>query len=340
MYYKKEKQFIRFGVDESKVYTFDCDNQTFLGLRGTILKTPPAYFRNNDFFENKLMRTLKSFLNFIDDIDTKLNFNKIESIVEASDVYIYFSQWDSNKEAIIEFLKLPTKEIVYAINKFKEKNNFTHIDLSNNSVCQLQLLLMAKKINIPPTITSPAIVRGIIKNKDLTYYMYELQALADMGNYIDSYINKFLDWCKDLNRPLKEKGKSFCEQYVAVQKEYKAKENEILQNKLKDYNSKLKFENNDYIVIIPNTVEQYKEEATNQHNCVFSCYMERVANKTTNVVFIRKKEEINNSYITCEIDNNYNIKQYLTKYNNCVQDESALNFKYQYQNYLNTLKEL
>ncbi len=339
MYYKKEKQFIRFGENENKIYTFDCDNQTFLGLRGTILKTPPTCFKNNDFYENKLMRTLKSFLNFTSNIEEKLNFNKIESIVEATDMSIYFSQW-GKVDGIIEFLKLPTKEIIYVLNNFKEKNNYNHIDLDDNFACQSQLLLMAKKINIPPTITNTAIIKGIIKNKDLIYYMYELQALADMGNYIGSYVENFLGWCKDLNRPLKEKGKSFCEQYITVQKEYQAKENEILQNKLKDYNSKLKFENNDYIVIIPNTIDQYKEEAINQHNCVFSCYMERVANKKTNVVFIRKKEEINNSYITCEIDNDYHIQQYLAKYNNYVQDESALNFKYQYQNYLNTLKEL
>lgn len=338
MYFKKEKQFIYFEENDKKVYTFNCNDQTFLGLRGLVLKAPPTYLKNNDFMENQLMKTLKSFISFTTINKIKLDFNKIESIVEATNLYVRFDNW--YVEDIIDFLNLSTKDIIYGINTFKETRDINSILLNRDFICKIKALLLRKKLNLPPTITNPNIITNIEKNKDLTYYMYELQAMSDMKLYIGGYIEYFLEKCKILNKPIKEKGKSFCEYYVQIKKEYEAKKDEILQNNLKNCNNKLKFETNNYIIIIPTTIEEYKKEANSQGNCVFNYYMQMVAEKQTNVVFVRKKDNINQSYITCEVDNNYNIKQFLLKYNNICTNEEDLQFKKEYQNYLNTLKEL
>lgn len=338
MYFKKEKQFIYFGENNKKIYTFNCNDQTFLGLRGLVLKAPPICLKSNDFIDNPLMNTLQSFVDFTTTTKTKLNFNKVESIVEATNLHIYFDSWCV--QDVINFFDLSIKDIIQCINILKETNNINYIPLNTNFVQKIKTLLLAKKLNLPPTITNPDIVEGIEKNKDLTYYMYELQAMSDMGIYLGDCIKYFLEKCKILNKPIKEKGKSFCEYYIQIKKEYEAKKDEILQNKLKKCNNKLKFETNNYIIIIPTTIGEYKKEAVSQHNCVFNIYMEKVANKRTNVVFVRKKDNINQSYITCEVDNNYNIKQFLTKYNNICHNEEDLQFEKEYQNYLNTLKEL
>lgn len=338
MYFKKEKQFIYFGEDNKKVYTFNCNDQTFLGLKGLVLKAPPIYLKNNDFIDNPLMNTLQSFVKFTTANKIRLDFNKIESIVEATNLYVRFDGW--YVEDIIDFLNLSTKDIIYGINTFKGTRDINSILLTRDVICKIKTLLLAKKLNLPPTITDPAIVKNIEKNKDLTYYMYELQAMSNMKLYIGGYIEYFLEKCKILNKPIKEKGKTFCEYYVQIKKEYETKKDEILQNNLKNCNNKLKFETNNYIIIIPTTIEEYKKEAVSQHNCVFNNYMEMVANKQTNVVFVRKKDNINQSYITCEVDNNYNIKQFLLKYNDICHNEEDLQFKKEYQNYLNTLKEL
>ena len=44
-------------------------------------------------------------------------------------------------------------------------------------------------------------------------------------------------------------------------------------------------------------------------------YMEEVVNGTTHVVVIRRKNNLNTPYITCEVSLGGNIKQYLTRFN-------------------------
>ena len=52
--------------------------------------------------------------------------------------------------------------------------------------------------------------------------------------------------------------------------------------------------------MVPTTVEQVVEEATNQHNCLAS-YVNRLINGSTCVVFVRYKDTPDSSYVTCEI---------------------------------------
>ena len=56
----------------------------------------------------------------------------------------------------------------------------------------------------------------------------------------------------------------------------------------------------DLIAIVPKTPEDIVEEATRQRNCLRS-YVERVKNGQTVVVFIRKKDEPEKTYVTAEI---------------------------------------
>ena len=56
----------------------------------------------------------------------------------------------------------------------------------------------------------------------------------------------------------------------------------------------------DLFVMVPRTVEQVVEEATNQHNCL-ATYVNRLISGDTCVAFIRYKETPDSSYVTCEI---------------------------------------
>lgn len=99
-------------------------------------------------------------------------------------------------------------------------------------------------------------------------------------------------------------------------------------------NAPLFFENEDFIVLIPTTAKEFKEEADHQQNCVFRLYYPHVKECKTHVVFIRKKADIDTPYITCEVNNHGSIIQYLTKCNQNVTEDSAKAFKAAYQNYL------
>lgn len=101
-------------------------------------------------------------------------------------------------------------------------------------------------------------------------------------------------------------------------------------------NAPLFFEDDNFITVIPTKAEEFQEEANKQHNCVYSMYYEKVCKRSTHVVFIRRKKNPEKSYITCEVDNNGNIKQYLARFNKEVADTNAISFRAKYQNYLNS----
>lgn len=99
-------------------------------------------------------------------------------------------------------------------------------------------------------------------------------------------------------------------------------------------NAPLFFEDENFTVIIPTTAGDFKKEADYQQNCVFRMYYPKVKNCETHVVFIRRKDNVNTPYITCEIGNNGKIIQYLGRFNQYVTDDNALAFKENYQHFL------
>lgn len=80
-------------------------------------------------------------------------------------------------------------------------------------------------------------------------------------------------------------------------------------------------------VVVPETYEEFADEAKQQHNCVAG-YYDAVQNGKTNVCFIRSKNEKQNSLLTCEVSNSGDIVQFLAKNNKKpnMNDESVSTF--------------
>lgn len=66
--------------------------------------------------------------------------------------------------------------------------------------------------------------------------------------------------------------------------------------------------NEDYVVILPEKPQDLAVEGITLHHCVKS-YIGKVSNGTTNIVFIRKREEIDEPFFTVEISNEGGVEQ-------------------------------
>lgn len=62
----------------------------------------------------------------------------------------------------------------------------------------------------------------------------------------------------------------------------------------------------EYIFKVPTCIKDIVEEGTDLHHCVGS-YSDRIINELSRVVFLREKESPNKSFITIDIDENYNL---------------------------------
>ena len=72
----------------------------------------------------------------------------------------------------------------------------------------------------------------------------------------------------------------------------------------------------DYKFFYPRTIQEIKDEAVQQHNCVAS-YIDRVINGSCDILFLRKKDTPNKSAVTIEVRNG-KIVQALQAYNRAM----------------------
>lgn len=149
-------------------------------------------------------------------------------------------------------------------------------------------------------------------------------------DFVYKYVARYIKLCNQLHyeRTYKDLYLSICRM---------EKEKRLMAEKLcVEYqkNAPLFFEDDNYIVLIPTTADEFKREADYQHNCVFRVYYPKVLDCETHVVFIRKKSDIDTSYITCEVNNEGKIIQYLGRYNKLPKEESIREFYLSYKRYL------
>lgn len=81
------------------------------------------------------------------------------------------------------------------------------------------------------------------------------------------------------------------------------RKNEILQRQLQKLNFINSLEFDDYIVVVPQTIEEKADEGKQQNNCVGYYYDDSIIKGENLIYFLRKKNKPNKSYMTCR----YNI---------------------------------
>ena len=111
--------------------------------------------------------------------------------------------------------------------------------------------------------------------------------------------------------------------------------NEKLAKYAEEMKAKLYFCDENFEVIIPKCVEDFRKESEQQNNCVLRCYLEPTVDRKTNIVFIRFKHYKDKSLITCEVNAIGNIKQYLKKNNARPCERALIEFREKYQAFLN-----
>lgn len=175
--------------------------------------------------------------------------------------------------------------------------------------------------------------------EEIPYYAYYLgRGVYDFfgGNTLAfNYIREFLEICKKLEvEPPKE---DFFRSYINFKREYQMRKKEIDNAAIiRSYACKreaLTFEDENFMVVIPQTREDFKAEADAQHNCVYSMYLNEVIGGKTHVVFIRRRNNPTKSLITCEVRNG-KIWQYLEKFNRSPSEPAMCTFMDAYQAHL------
>lgn len=342
----KNKNFLEIYINKETPYKFDINTGILYGIKGQPLKNSPkglnVVLEQNSKSSNvinyiyyKHFAYGVSYAQFKDYIDELKLFDRLDSINYKVEYISFLNQRD------IDFLNKYFKRFVNWLKDRPEHNNSINAFIDEIKV---EVFLEEMNLQIDEHFTQEMAnwCCEVNFNKEqmrwVVYYLVRgLWDFHENEEYnLERKLRKYFHYVKENNSKC-EKG-DFIKNYVKEKRIYELNKEKIDKQKLytNQMNKKemLSFEYEDLEVVIPTTFEEFKEEAEQQSNCVARLYLPKVIDGDLNIVFIRKKEEINKSYITCEIRNG-KIYQYLTRFNQAPHDENATKFKRLYQEYLN-----
>jgi len=351
--YKKEKNFYHF-YQEGKVkpYSLDVNTGILYGLNGKPISRFPtglkqywqSYSHCSAYTNTFVLNLLSSFCLDLNSLTEWANRLKLCDRIDALNTpYLekYFGNINSEEN------------INYIIKNF---SRFAKKVLALEGKTYIRTILIEMRLedaftlykNYPEEVVKAFFERHQVfnepeKNDLMLYYAvhglieYHRDSESKYSPYeIRDKVNTFFNMCEKVD--IKPKKEDFFKQYVTVAKTYRIKQEEINNEKIKEQLNKhnWNFEDENFIIIVPQTSKDFEEEAKQQSNCVFSSYLNCVINKETNIVFIRKKNNITKSYITCEITNRGLIRQFLFAYNRSIEvDTPEYNFYQNFQKWLN-----
>lgn len=342
---RKERNLVYLQSSiKTKPYIYDVSTGKITGLTGKQLTTIPPVLRNeswvydrSDLFLRALANYLVNNCHFSGRYAT--NVQIYERIAALRNPYI---QYASLNNSVLEQVAEMWSDFVSATAQLTEATSIENII---NIACRDKWL--AKNGLVIDDHFTEAIATKLYKARAvkewskerlnravyfLTKGLYEYDP-----NYCINRIADYYDWCDKLHEE-PTKG-DFIRLYVEARRKYELNKTKFDDMSIAKYQlavaNKLSFEYGNYMVIIPTTSKEIIDEGEAQSNCVGRLYLPKVIANTTHIVFIREKTNPTASLVTCEVNNNGEVWQFLKKHNNYVEENEPLGeFRKAYNNHL------
>lgn len=327
----KNKNIIEFHLDESKVYRYDVNSGILYSLAQKPLKNIPKAVSSMVNQWSETSNLINYLSNPFNEEERKERFANIKMVS-------FFDRLDSAGFPVLSDFStyyIPTFE-----KHFKEiRKEFIEeeapIQFLRNKLYDYELFdwLEENGLKIDDHFTKDMAI--FLKDGNypkkwiprLAYYLCKdgLWGFFSDGNLyvLQGKFSSFVRMMEAMGRA-PEKG-NFIRQYSEIQAEYNLKKEEfdniLLRKNQSAHANALNFSYNDFEVVIPTTSEEFINEGESQNNCVARIYLPKVLRGETNVVFVRKKNALDISYITCEVYGG-KIYQFLLRYNQRIDDNS------------------
>lgn len=299
----EEERIDEIGISRYDTVTFDDSNLTAYTVARIILVTPEWVFSYPDLFSS-IMRCG----NYYGALNLPRTLLPREREVSEKIYEIMSDRWGYSL----------CKAFCHAHNLMTDKNFDINIF---NTLTKNQLRF----------VINYELIRRFdgLKNALAVVSMIDKFALIQIKNYDDVPYDRMVATLKEMydfnwlsnvntNHSFKANEETF--------EAYKDKEkNNILAKKLQ----KLNFLNglevgNDYVIVVPQTIEDLVREGHMQNNCVGHYYNNSIIAGENNIYFIRDKSNTRKSYITCRFNNRNRATVEYRHKNNEYRDHHAL----------------
>lgn len=329
----KDKQYLKFQVAENKVYIFNLDTCEMIGLRGKPLKKPLT-FQCQVFFnpEMPIYHYYRAYCLFhLDEDFSRLrtciaNIDRLISANLLNEINDYNFLANQEPKKVSKYIKAKTKNLTnlslldwckdYGYQLWLKENRLADSTVAHYVFnCQLWKKEYAEYMNISLFID---LIKQITKYDKVCecFTSWGIQTLC-----VNFYQNLVITNMK-FNSPKRNPLDYVVEVSNAADIIRQQKQNQAISENAQKHCDWWNIEDDNFTIIVPTSAQEIIDEGEQQHNCVGRLYLNSVAQGNTNIIFIRKKNNPQKSYITCEVNNNGFIQQYLLAYNRRVEIES------------------
>lgn len=356
----KDKNILNLRPEENKTYSLNLTTGEWTGLRGTVLKYIPAVVADALDYPLDTPHHI-NVLAFIKSILSRYGRNGgAQHLRDSIPMLSLCERLDAlNIQVNVDLCGVgnlwDTSTWKFIHDHFSEYRDYRNGENSSMSIYDFtaiyQRTLWFKENKVPVEhLAEPflnwlysVVGHGEMEGDKLRWFLYHAKTLYEFTEFMDSYNSRAVDWFNDYwdyttKAEIQPEKGNFMKLAVEARRAYEARKAEIEAKRLRDYQlskqTALTFSANGMSVIIPTVREQFSDEARQQSNCIEYMYLPRVNEGRTHVVFIRKDDAPDKSYISCEVTNEGYIRQFYLSHNRMVTLEEDIEFQQLYQNHL------
>lgn len=348
---KNNENFIIRRDDEPETHTFKIDMQgTIYGYKGRPVANLPKGFKKTDFVFNNMDGIENQYKNLLSKIVCGESYECIslyERLLNTGLKNFSIGTYSSTlpkRKTFSQWLKLAREYEQQYPQKQYTLQTLIHYEEDKK-------FLQAENMQDIITYYGEDFAHNIYKdfqnkwNKVSKWLsddnLYKAIKFFDCSSYsIKRIFTEMFKWSELLN--IKLSNKKPIDQYLKLEKQFKLHQDEIANLTLKAHqNQAWVIEDDNFTIIVPTSMNELIYEGKHNHNCVGDYWTYSYGNQLKRgtqkrgIIFIRKKDNPNKSFITCDFDLvSFDIRQYLSTCNSVVQDKKALAFKKKLQKHL------
>lgn len=159
------------------------------------------------------------------------------------------------------------------------------------------------------------VLKSVLKMLNISFKAYDIDAVVRAKERMRT----FIQYMRQLNydTSILDTNRDLLYNLNNLENLIKREQNKILENQLKRLNFINGLTYDDYIVVVPQTIEDLQTEGRQQNNCVGHWYNDSIKEGRNFIYFLRRQNDPTKSVVTCRYNLSYNATiEHRTKNNN------------------------
>lgn len=316
----KEGKFLSFYLDDGKVVKYDLSTGEMIGVKGEPVKSLGVRFSNLSMADMIDSVSPKEYANFLKFVSHNLpRISNFGTLLKRAKKWSNFEQVFAQGAKISPYYHgpVPEQNFINFCKKYDIKIDLFMSEIYKRNPNFFNLLFSLNTNELTKSEKEKILNSGYYFDKieDLINWGYAQKALIVYLDYLETHealnysnaISTLYDYTKMMRRISKKFDKyprNLLTSHNIAIRNYERLSREYEENAFRErINLDMEFSYNEYRIIYPKMVQDIKDEASQQHHCV-ATYIDSVIDGETNIVFLRKKEDIDKSLVTMEVKNN------------------------------------